>query len=838
MGVKQLFFLIIILLQFGGAPIFAQDVDDKAPLTQVLATLQERFGIQFNYLEDAVDGILITPPPTSFSSEESLDYLRKETGLVINVLDDNFVTILRKSDRVLCGYLLDKDTQEPLVSATVQGRNRSAVSDGNGYFELEVNDDSEQIVIRYLGYRSLNRSIQFFNRNNCAPVYMMAQQESLSQVILSNYLVEGINKMNTGDLEIDFKKFNLLPGLIETDVLQAVQAFPGVQSINETVSNINIRGGSHDQNLILWDDIKMYQSGHFFGLISVFNPQITQKVSLKKNGTSADYSDGVSGTISMATDESINAKFKGNIGLSLLDANGFVDVPLGTNSSLQVAARKSLSDIVITPTYEAYFNRIAQDTEVQANSGSIINTDQKFDFYDTSLRWNYRLSEKDKIRLNFINIDNELVFDENAVINSEETSKQSSVSQNSIAGGIYYERSWNDDFQTSIHIYETDYTLRAINANLLKSQRFLQENIVSETGARIKSNYRLNERFIWHLGYQFLETEVTNLDDVDVPLVRTLVSEVVRTHSGFTQLDFRSRDERSHLNVGFRYNYLDKFSKHLFEPRLSFNQKFADYFSFELSGEFKHQITSQVINFQNDFLGIEKRRWQLSNDLDIPVITSKQAAIALNYMRKGWLLSVEGYYKNVEGITTQSQGFQNQYEFVKTAGSYEVTGVDLLLRKRFKDVNIWLSYSYMNNEYRFDGLAEKSFPSNLDITQAITIGGTYKYKGLKFSTGLNWHTGRPTTRPVAGNEIVNDEAINYSATNSDRLDDYLRVDASALYELTIGKAIVHFGVSVWNILDRQNEINNYYRINTMSAAEEFTQTSLGLTPNALIRVYF
>ena len=837
MGFKQLIYLILVL-QLGNQSLFAQDATDEVPLTQVLTTLQERYGFQFNYVKDAVDGILIAPPPSLFSAEESLAYLRRETGLVMNVLDNNFVTILRKNDRILCGYLLDKDTQEPLISATVQGGNKSAVSDSNGYFELEINGGNEQITIRYLGYRTLLRSIQFFNRERCSSIYMVAQQESLSQVVLSNYLVEGINKMNTGDLEIDFKKFNLLPGLIETDVLQAVQAFPGVQSIDETVSNINIRGGSNDQNLILWDDIKMYQSGHFFGLISVFNPQITQKVSLKKNGTSADYSDGVSGTISMATDESINTQFKGSIGLSLLNANGFVDVPIGSNSSIQIAARKSLSDFVITPTYEAYFERIAQDTEVEENSGVIVNTDQEFDFYDTSLRWNYRLSEKDKIRLNFINIDNELVFNENAVINSEETSKQSSISQNSIAGGIYYERSWSDDFQTSIHIYETDYTLRAINANLLKSQRFLQENIVSETGGRIKSNYRLNERFVWHLGYQFLETEVTNLDDVDVPLVRTLISEVVRTHSGFTQLDFRSSDKRSQLNVGFRYNYLDKFNKHLYEPRFSFNQKFADYFSFELSGELKHQITSQVINFQNDFLGVEKRRWQLSNDLDIPVITSQQASIALNYTRKGWLLSAEGYYKNVEGITTQSQGFQNQYEFIKTAGSYEVTGVDLLIRKRFKGVNIWLSYSFMNNEYLFEGLPEQSFQSNLDITQAVTLGGTYKYKDLKFSTGLNWHTGKPTTRPVAANDGILNEAINYKATNSDRLDDYLRVDASALYELHLGKTIVDLGVSVWNILDRQNEINNYYRVNADPAAEEFVQTSLGLTPNALVRVYF
>ena len=837
MGIKQLTFLTILLLLFSGQTLLSQEPVGEVPLTDVLTNLQERYGYQFNYLEANVEATLVVPPPTELTLTESLDYLRKETGLIFNVLDDQFISIRKKNVEILCGYLLDKDSQEPLPFASVQGLSSNAITDSNGYFELKLGNVQELVTIRYLGYRTIIRSSQFFNTRNCVPVYMTSKQESLAQVVLSNYLVEGINKLNTGDLEIDFKKFNLLPGLIETDVLQSIQAFPGVQSINETVSNINIRGGSHDQNLILWDDIKMYQSGHFFGLISVFNPQITQKVSLKKNGTSADYSDGVSGTIAMATDPSINTKVNGSIGSSLIDANGFIDLPIGKNSSLQVAARKSLSDFVITPTYESYFSRISQGTEVQNNTESIINSDQKFDFYDTSLRWNFQLTEKDRIRLNFINIDNTLEFDENAVINSEETSKQSSVSQNSIAGGLFYERTWNDNLQTSLQVYETDYTLRAINANILASQRFLQENLVSETGVRLKSSYRVNEQFIWHMGYQFIETQVTNLDDVDVPQIRTLISEVVRTHSPFTQADLRSKDKRTHVNIGFRYNYLDKFQKHLYQPRFSFNHHFAEYFNIEASGELKHQITSQVINFQNDFLGVEKRRWQLSNDLDIPVITSKQGALGINFSKKGWLLGLEGYYKQVDGITSQSQGFQNQYEFVKTSGSYEVVGVDFLVRKRLKNINLWLSYSFMDNEYQFDNLPEKAFPSNLDITQAVTFGSTYKYKNLKLSAGLNWHTGRPTTRPIVGAEIEND-VINYQATNSSRLTNYLRVDASALYEFKVGKAVGNVGVSLWNILNEQNALSNFYRINDANVAEEFLQTSLDLTPNVLLRFYF
>lgn len=655
----------------------------------------------------------------------------------------------------------------------------------------------------------------------------------LSEVTVPGYIVKGINKLSDGSFEIDISDFDILPGLIDTDVLQAVQAFPGVQSINETVSNINIRGGTHDQNLILWDHIKMYQSGHFFGLISMFNPQITQRVSLVKNGSATEYTDGVSGTISMETDKDINDKFKGSLGVNFIDANGFADIPLSEKSSLQLATRKSISNFTETPTYDNFFERISQDTEVENNAMSIMNSDKQFDFYDASLRWIYKINDKEELRVNFINAANELVFNEN----TDEESRESSLKQNSIAGAIHYSRVWNSKWQTTFEGYETDYKLKSINVNILDSQRFLQENKISETSIKFKANYKINDRIQLLNGYHFVETEITNLDDVDNPLFRVLVSEVVRTHGVFSQLSYKSKDRNTNLNTGLRYNYIGKFKKHIIEPRLSFSHKFLQNFSFEILGEFKHQNTSQVINFQNDFLGIEKRRWQLSNDNDIPIIKSRQGSIGLSFNKSGWLLSAEGYYKKVKGITTQSQGFQNQYEFVKTDGAYAVRGIDFIVRKQLNTFNTWLSYSYMNNNYVFKALPENTFPSNFDVTHALTIGTNYTSKHLKLSAGLNWNSGKPKTSPVVGNGITDNE-INYNATNSEQLQDYLRVDISALYDFKLTKTTkANLGLSIWNLLDKKNTINNFYRINE-NTVSEIKQQSLGLTPNIIFRVNF
>ncbi|MEZ4796194.1 MAG: TonB-dependent receptor [Flavobacteriaceae bacterium] len=816
---------------------FAQNSNSEQLLTSIIKTLQEQHQIQFNYAEDIVDGIAIAFPSKDLTLSEALAFLESKTSLSFTVISENIISIQPKNRMILCGYVKDIETAQPIESVTVQTNTKSAITDKNGFFQIEIKNLNELIELRHISYKTIVRSYTQFKTTSCEDILLFPNFQSLSEIVISNYITSGINKINNGGFEIDFSDFEILPGLIDNDVLHSVQSFPGIQSVNETVSNINIRGGTHDQNLILWDDIKMYQSGHFFGLISMYNPQITQKVFLKKNGTDASYTDGVSGTIMMQTEKNVNDTFNAVVGANLTDANGFVDVPISDKSSLQIAARKSISDVVETPTYTAFFNRIAQNTELSDNNTTITNSNQAFDFYDTSLRWIYNMSTKDELQLNFINVHNQLQFDENAIINNQAISRESNLTQNSIAGSIKYNRIWSQKFQTVLDIYETDYKLKAVNANILDSQRFLQENKVSETSVKLKTNYKLSSNIQLLNGYHFVETEVTNLDDVDNPLFKLLVSEVVRTHGVFSQLNYKTLNNNTYINIGLRYNYIDKFKKSLFEPRLSFNQKFLDHFTFEVLGEFKHQNTSQVINFQNDFLGIEKRRWQLSNDDDIPVITSKQFSAGLSYNRHGWLINTEVYYKNIKGITSQSQGFQNQYEFVKSIGSYEVKGVDVLLKKQINTFNAWLSYAYMNNLYLFESLEPETFPSNYNITHWATLGLTYSIKNFKLSTGLNWHIGKPITIPITDNEIVNNE-VNFGPTNTSNLKDYLRLDVSAIYDFNLGKkAKGNLGVSFWNVLNKENEINSFYRVNN-ETLNEIIQRSLGFTPNAVLRVYF
>ena len=834
--VNKLFisFVFIGLIFSVDAQIQQKDV----PLVDVLEYLEKQHPTyRFNYLFNTIDGVLIPYPPKNSSFKEAIAFLEKHTSFKFSILN-NFVSITAKEGLFLCGYIKEITSKKPIISATIQGDKSSVISNKNGYFQLEVENENETLIIRHLGHKQLEITYRFYKQEACGDIYLVEEFQELNQVFLSNYLTKGITKSNDGSFLINFSEFDILPGLIEADVLQTVQALPGIQSVDETVSNINIRGGNNDENLLLWDGIKMYQSGHFFGLISIFNPNLTSKVSLIKNGTSVHHSDGVSGTIEMQTSDRINSDLKASVGINFLNLDAFADVPIGKKSSLQFSARKGLSDFYKTPTYDSFFNRIQQDSELEMNSENVVNSNVEFDFYDTGLRWLYQIDDKNQIRLNFLIADNELHFNENATLNGVDESRESSLIQNSFGGGLYYNRIWNDKFQSSLQVYETDYKLKAINANILENQRALQENTVSETGVKLNTLFKVNERLSLLNGYQFVETKVTNFDDVDNPVFSLFIGEVLREHSLFSQVNLLSNDKSRNLIAGIRMNYIPRLEKVLLEPRLVFSQKINDHFNIEILGEFKHQITSQVVNLQNDFLGVEERRWQLSNQTNIPVIESKQVSLGLLYTRNGLLISGEGYFKKVDGITSQSQGFQNQYLLARVSGSYNVLGFDFLIRKQFQKLNTWLSYSYMDNTYNFKTLQNEEFPNNFDITNAITLGTSYILKDFKISAGYNWHSGKPTTNPVLGNEVSSGE-INYESANSSRLQNYGRVDISSTYQFDLSKNIkANIGASVWNLFNRKNILNTYYRLDNSDSIEQVSQLSLGITPNLSFRVSF
>ncbi|MFD2823167.1 TonB-dependent receptor plug domain-containing protein [Lacinutrix iliipiscaria] len=700
---------------------------------------------------------------------------------------------------------------------------------------LRILEDETSLV-----FEVLNERFIVIKTRNTTTNEMTTQ--FLNEVVITKYLASGISRNNSGMVTIQPEQLDILPGLIEPDILQTIQALPGIISVDETVSNINVRGGTHDQNLILWDGIKMYQSGHFFGLISAFNPYLTSKVNVSKNGTSAQYGDGVSSVIDMKLSNTLQEHLKVGAGFNLVHADVFTKAPIGKHAELQLSARRSFTDFMTAPTYDQYFKRIFQDSDFtnnQENQNNTISKNETFYFYDFTGKLLFDISKKDKLRISFLTIYNNLNYEEQSTINNINESLNSKLIQRNLAGGISYTRHWNPALTTTAQMYLSNYDLDAKNFDITNNQRLIQENEVIDNAFKLNTAWLIDENINFNMGYQFFEVGISNLEDVNNPVFRSYIKEVIRTHSVFAEGQLLTNKLNTNIKAGLRLNYISKFDAVLVEPRLSFSQRFANHFRFELLGEYKSQTTSQIIDLQNDFLGIEKRRWILANDEDIPIIKSKQASIGLHYNKNNLLISAEAFYKDVDGITTRSQGFQNQYQFVKTIGSFNVKGIDFLINKQFEKFNTWLSYSFSKNNYLFNSLNNgQTFPNNTDITHAITFSNIFTLNQLKLALGVNWHSGKPYTQPDYTLPVVNGN-INYSAPNSSHLDDYLRVDVSATHDFNIFKNVkAEVGASVWNLFNTKNIINTYYTLGPDETISKVENQSLGITPNVSFRMNF
>ena len=832
--------LILSIFFFTGLYGFAQNTSES--LRSVLIALEGRLNISFTYADETVENIQIIPPADTLSIEEVLTYLRTNTSLNFHQLDNRFITISRESSSTIniCGYLIGADDQAKIIGATIQVDDHMVVSDNNGYFSLNDVPENSIVYVRILGYEAQSiLATKVIREATCSTLLLTPDVMRLREVMIRNYLTAGINKQLNGSFKLDIDNLGILPGLIEPDVLQSIQALPGIQSINETVSDINVRGGTNDQNLVLWDGIKMYQTGHFFGLISAFNPYTSKEVNLIKNGTTAKLNDGVSGIIDITTDDNLTNKFSGGAGINMINADLFLKIPVTKKLSLQVSGRRAITDIITTPTFDKYFERVFGNTDVtqtfSSTGDTTFNSDENFYFYDVDIDVLYDVSVKDKLRFHFLDLFNELDYQENIVSNSTTDSKTSSLTQQSLASGLEYRRLWNNRLSTSIQLYLSSYKLRAVNFDVLNDQRLIQENEVLDTGLKLDAFWRLNNRWDLLSGYQFLEVGISNLEDIINPDFRRYIKEVIRTHVVFTEANFLSKSNKTNIRFGLRANYFSKFDLAIIEPRLAFNQKFLRSFSLEILGEFKSQTATQVIDLQNDFLGVEKRRWVLANEQDIPVVQSKQVSAGLNFNKNGLLVSIEGYYKDVSGITSSSQGFQNQFQYVRASGNYTVAGLEFLVNKQFKKISSWVGYTYADNQYDFATFDPSEFPNNLDITHTVTVGLNVELNQFELSGGLNWHTGKPYTEPQG----VNNNDIIYQSPNQARLPDYLRVDFSARYNFNISDGLkAQIGVSIWNLTNNQNIINIYYQLDEKGDVQEVQESALGITPNLMFRVSF
>jgi len=861
---KKLLLIATLLLSAG---LFAQEFLSvqyaRKPLVEVLEDLESKTGVRFSYSVEAVRNRFVTLAMEVATLSEILTALKSQTSLLFEQISPDQVVLRTVRDEIsVCGYL-KSSTGEALPAATIRVINsaQGGTTVENGYFEISGLAPAARLSIQYVGFSTLEISASDLTRDDsCRELFMQAETSALNEVIILGYLTSGVNKNSDGSFTMVEEELGLFPGQVEPDVLQGIQLVPGIASLDESASGLQVRGGSPDQNLILFDGIKMYNTGHFFGMISAFNPYVIERARIYKGGARPEYGDRVSGVIDLSSAEEVPGSMEGGGGLNGTHADLFLKTPLGNAAGLVLSGRRSYTDLFQTPTFDALSEKVFQNSKVVTTSQGQQEEDEDDDdeltgreaffFYDANARVLIEPTATDRIAISGIFTRNELDF---SVDDDEDIASDLFIIENKGAS-LKWEGSLNKKWHYRLNGYyssfDSDYSNR-VTEDLVLEEESIRRNTVEDLGAAVQLGYDLFPRHQLLAGYQFSKTDVffrlfhneTVEEDGEGPSTNydVLRSGSNNAHSLYSEYRW-SPVSNALISAGIRASRYGFSPDFYVEPR--FNAEIPVLSWLRLKGTFekRYQPISQLVEFEDIQIRLENNIWTLSNGTDIPVLESSQYSGGLLLEVEGWTLDADAYFKNISGLTSFTSGFITSATNL-SAGESDILGVDLLLRKKLRELTLWAGYTFNDVEYRFPALQGSAFPGNNDIRHNLHLANSFELANWKFSLGWNYRSGSPYT-PV---EAFNPESgvVIYGPINSLRLPDFHRLDASLLYGFGGEKGSFRgeIGASVRNIYARRVPVSVFYRrdINPDSGDTELNQIrqlSLGVTPNMALRFYF
>jgi len=676
--------------------------------------------------------------------------------------------------------------------------------------------------------------------------------EHLKNVVVKSYLTRGISKNLDNSFTLTPSKLAILPGLTEPDVLKTIQQLPGVKSPNETATGLYVRGGSGDQNLVQWDGIKMYHSGHLFGMISGFNPNIKQKIHFYNKGTNPRFGDRVSSIIDIQTEMGIPKYTHASFGSNALSADVNVNVPIIQKKlNIQVSGRRSFTDFYKSPTFIKYSDKVFQNSSFKSSTKSkgLESITNSFYYQDYNAKINYHPSSRSHFYFSGIFIDSDL---DNDVRNTEfQTLTNDKLDINNIGYSLNWKKKWSAQFSHEIKLYYSNYKLNYYNSKTFPDRQpmefFNKKNRILDSGLGLETNYKISKYGLLTNGYQLSGNNVQHFYQAGTEEVNVRLDEkdaIVNTHSFYTTYQYTKTDF-FHLLAGYRYNYYSNLQTARIEPRVLMNFSLSNHLNLTFSGETKSQTISQINETVISELGLENQLWILSDAKDFPIIKSKQATAGFTYKRNRWTIDLDTYYKKTTGITSLALGFLNIMDpksFHK--GESYSKGLDLYIKKDLKSFWVWGTYSYNTVTNKFEDVnANNTFPSSAQIKHAANISMAYKVNKLQFALGWYWNTGKPYT---FAEEKFNDEDIpywDYKEINSMQMPDYHRLDFSSMYQFNVSKRKRikgKTGFALYNLYNRDNVLNVEYHTNNLPGGEiaKIERHSLGFTPNLFFRLYF
>ncbi|MCK5832766.1 TonB-dependent receptor [bacterium] len=722
-------------------------------------------------------------------------------------------TLLFGADKcILSGFVRSAASGEAIAGANVyiEGEPFGAAANIYGYYTITSvpSGGPHNLIISAIGYAPQKIQIICEGKPLRNDFELMLQAIKGKEIVVQAQRVGGMKDPYIGHMLIKSDLIRHAPVLAEPDLFRTLQMLPGITSISDFSSGLYIWGGTPSDNLILLDNIEVYNPTHLMGFFSTFIVDAVREANLVKGGYPAKWGGRLGSVLEVTNKDGNRKEFHGNAELSLLSGKVFLEGPI-KNGSYVIAGRRTWID--------------AATALLERND--IMDENLPYYFYDLQGRFNRDLGNRDKLSFSFYCGDD--VF----AIEDDEDEAQSSDS-------MIYSENENDDFEYRwgnltlstqwTHIFSEKLFSHMVLAGSKFRTKLDSDADDMELNDRIGDltlkgdmSYAYNEEHFLNFGGMVKWREVKNYFNVrefDDEGIATSTFEM-NDYTGASLLAGYIQDEYSpniqwKVQGGFRLEYATNGGYFTIGPRLSGQRLLDD--KTTLRAAYGHYY--QYIHLINPLeeIGIATfDSWVPCND-DLKPAVSDHFVLGMETDYLPVHISMNAYFKHMNRlIESRDEVIFNSDGDIDARfhiGTGWASGFDISIEGKIGQFAGWAGYALGFTMRKMPGKNGGEFyPPKYDRRHSFKLYTAYKPSDrVTLAASFNYGTGQPSTEPIDFEEEVLGGYKYYwpiwddNAYHNGRLPDYHRLDLSLNWVAYTGnwKLIPYF--QILNIYNRSN----------------------------------
>ncbi len=735
------------------------------------------------------------------------------------------------------GIIKDNSSGETLTGANIYDTVSLAGTSSNnrGFYSLSLEKGEINLKVSYVGYSIQSVNIQL-NKDTIINIFLNPGIE-LDEIQVS--AIGSETDFKKGRLSLPMVKLIEIPAIGgETDLIKALTTMPGITQSNEGSSGIVVRGGGQDQNLFLLDGMQVYNTGHLFNFVSVYNPEAIKRIDFYKSAFPARYGGRLSSVTDITLRDGNNKKTAGLFNIGLIDSKLTLEGPLNKKTTFLFAARSTYFDL-FTPLRKTTGNNSSQPGAYPESDEIVLYT-----FADINFRINHTFNSKHSISFNaysgidYYRLNSNIYLGEEkekySLYNNVISVKSSHFINNKLFINSMIGFSANSgvsklDMKQYYKYTEFDSVqmVRSDTYKIEKTEKYYQKSSLNNLSASVDLFYYPNNSHTLNLGALFnyhiyqpgiYKTELTDIYENTIQLTEKFGNKEYRSLEGSLYLEDEYKiNKRIVITAGTRLNLFNVSGITFLntDPRSSISYAFPCDFSLRLSYSQMTQNNHALI--RNDLL-MYKTVWVPASK-NLPPERSNQISFGFikKFEKADYSMEAEIFYKTMHNLIEYDINYLSKYAFYNwensliTDGKGRGYGIEVFIEKTKGRFTGNINYSLSWHERRFDELGGTWFPYIFDRRHVFNTSGSIKLnKGWKLSYFWTLSSGHRINLPVA---YVNSNPYAYGyfiyeGLYSQRLPLYHRLDLSVGWQKKNKKGnYTGFNFSVYNVYNR---LNAYY----------------------------